>query len=269
MKNKYGGTALTTPKGLVFFDLDGTLLNAKSELDQEISEALESMKRRNIIPFVATGRSPIEIEHVLENSPIDSFITLNGQYIVYEGKEIYRSALPKNLISKLKATTDEYDFPLSMYTHDKIRTTKNTQTMITAYKNIHTDAPEVDETFHLNEEILMALIINDDSRYDDDFRSKFPELSFYRNTPYSVDTIIKNNSKATGIKELEKLLGFENVPTYAFGDGPNDREMIAYADYGIAMQNGVAEVKEVANYVTTASNLEGGIIEGLMKYNLI
>ena len=253
----------------MFFDLDGTLLNAKSELDQEISEALESMKRKNIIPFIATGRSPLEIEHVLENSPIDSFITLNGQYIVYEGKEVYRSAIPKKIINDLKSATDEYDFPLSLYTHDKIRTTKNSQTMITAYKNIHTDPPEVDALFHTTEEILMALIINDNPKYDDDFRSKFPELSFYRNTPYSVDTIIKNNSKATGIKELEKLLGLENIPTYAFGDGPNDREMIAYADYGIAMQNGVAEVKDVADYVTTSSNLEGGIIEGLMKYNLI
>lgn len=269
MNNKYGGTALTTPKGLVFFDLDGTLLNAKSELDQEISEALESMKRKNIIPFVATGRSPIEIEHVLENSPIDSFITLNGQYIVYEGKEIYRSAIPKKLLNELKSATDKYDFPLSMYTHDKIRTTKDTQTMITAYKNIHTKPPEVDAAFHLKEEVLMALIINDDPSYDEDFRSKFPQLSFYRNTPYSVDTIIKNNSKATGIKELEKLLGLENVPTYAFGDGPNDKEMIAYADYGIAMQNGVDEVKEVADYVTSFSNVEGGIIEGLTKYNLI
>ena len=253
----------------MFFDLDGTLLNAKSELDQEISEALESMKRKNIIPFIATGRSPLEIEHVLENSPIDSFITLNGQYIVYEGKEVYRSAIPQKIINDLKSATDEYDFPLSLYTHDKIRTTKNSQTMITAYKNIHTDPPEVDALFHTTEEILMALIINDNPKYDDDFRSKFPELSFYRNTPYSVDTIIKNNSKATGIKELEKLLGLENIPTYAFGDGPNDREMIAYADYGIAMQNGVAEVKDVADYVTTSSNLEGGIIEGLMKYNLI
>lgn len=260
---------MITPKGLVFFDLDGTLLNAKSELDQEISEALESMKQKGIIPFIATGRSPIEIEHVLENSPIDSFITLNGQYIVYEGKEIYRSVIPENLISELKMAADEYGFPLSMYTHDKIRTTKNNQTMITAYKNIHTEPPEVDEEFHMKEEVLMALIINDDSSHDEDFRSKFPELSFYRNTPYSVDTIIKNNSKATGIKELEALLGLENVPTYAFGDGPNDKEMIAYADYGIAMQNGVDEVKEVADYVTSSSNIEGGIIEGLMKYNLI
>ncbi|WP_255565908.1 HAD hydrolase family protein [Desemzia sp. RIT 804] len=192
----------------------------------------------------------------------------NGQYIVYEGKEVYRSAIPQKLMEKLKDTTDEYDFPLSMYTHNKIRTTKNSQTMITAYKNIHTTPPEVDEAFHLNEEVLMALIINDDARFDSDFRERFPELSFYRNTPYSVDTIIKNNSKATGIKELEKLLGFEDVPTFAFGDGPNDKEMIAYADYGIAMQNGVTEVKEIADYVTS-SNTEGGIIEGLKKFNLI
>ncbi|WP_255565907.1 HAD-IIB family hydrolase [Desemzia sp. RIT 804] len=74
---------MITPKGLVFFDLDGTLLNTKSELDREVSDALESMKQNNVIPFVATGRSPLEIKHVLENSPIDSFITLNGQWAIH------------------------------------------------------------------------------------------------------------------------------------------------------------------------------------------
>jgi len=256
------------PNGLVFFDLDGTLLNAQSQVDKEVSDALEKMKENNSIPFIATGRSPIEIEHVLETTPIDSFITLNGQYIVYEGKEVYRSEIPKRLISELKYTADKYELPLSMYNRDKIRTTKKNQTLLDAYHNIHTIPPEVDEKFYLKEEILMALLISEDTQYDDLFREKFPQLSFYRNTPYSLDTIIKNNSKATGIKELKILLGFEEVPVYAFGDGPNDKEMMEYADYGVAMENGVDEVKAVADYVTS-SNVAGGIIEGLMKYNLI
>lgn len=256
------------PDGLVFFDLDGTLLNAQSEVDKEVSDALEKMKQNNVIPFVATGRSPIEIKHVLDTTPIDSFISLNGQYIVYEGKEVYRSAIPERLLSELKYMTDEYDLPLSMYTSDKIRTTKQSQTVIDAYRNIHSTPPEMDEKLHLKEEVLMALVISDNPQHDNDFRAKFPQLSFYRNTPFSIDTIIKNNSKATGIKELEVLLGFEDIPVYAFGDGPNDREMVEYADYGIAMDNGVDEVKEVADYVTS-SNITGGIVEGLMKYNLI
>lgn len=256
------------PKGLVFFDLDGTLLNAQSKVDAEISVALETMKKNHVIPFVATGRSPLEIQHVLETTPIDSFITLNGQYIVYKGKEVYRSAIPQSLISELKYTTDEYNLPLSLYTSDKIRTTKKSQTLIDAYANIHTTPPEEDDQLHLKEEILMALVISDKPEYDAVFRAKFPQLSFYRNTPYSLDTIIKNNSKATGIKELQELLGLQETPIYAFGDGPNDKEMVEYADYGIAMQNGVEEVKAVANFVTS-SNIEGGIIEGLTKYHLI
>lgn len=44
----------------------------------------------------------------------------------------------------------------------------------------------------------------------------------------------------------------------AFGDEDNDIEMIKYASHGIAMNNGLQELKDVAND-TTYSNNEDGI----------
>ncbi|SJN26185.1 hypothetical protein FM115_03605 [Marinilactibacillus psychrotolerans 42ea] len=39
------------PKALVFFDLDGTLLNNHSELDQDVIEALEKLKVNKLDPI--------------------------------------------------------------------------------------------------------------------------------------------------------------------------------------------------------------------------
>lgn len=44
--------------------------------------------------------------------------------------------------------------------------------------------------------------------------------------------------------------------------------MIKYADYGIAMGNGIDSVKDAATYITT-ENVNGGIVNGLKHYNLI
>ena len=83
-----------------------------------------------------------------------------------------------------------------------------------------------------------------------------------------MDTIPRGNSKATGIKELMGKLAFEHLPTYAFGDGPNDIEMSDYVNYGVAMGNGLDILKDKATYVTS-SNTQGGVIEGLIYFGLI
>ena len=57
-------------------------------------------------------------------------------------------------------------------------------------------------------------------------------------------------------------------PVYAFGDGTNDLPMIEFADYSVAMGNGIDAVKEAATYVTT-ENVNGGIVNGLKHFNLI
>lgn len=256
------------PTALVFFDLDGTLLNEESMVDEEVKEALVQLKEKGAVPFIATGRSPIEIQHVLKDTVIDSYLTLNGQYIQFEGEEVYRSVIPKPLIERLKLMTREKNIPLSLYSSDKIRATFYNKTLKKAYNFIHENPPEIDNSIDEKEAILMMLLINEDSSIDQSFIDAFPELSFYRNTPYSVDTTIKGNSKATGIDALLDSIKMKDIPVYAFGDGSNDKEMLVRADYSVAMANGLDEVKEVADFVST-SNLDGGIIKGLKHFNLI
>ncbi|MDN6296061.1 MAG: Cof-type HAD-IIB family hydrolase [Alkalibacterium sp.] len=256
------------PNALVFFDLDGTLLNEESLVDEEVKEALVQLKEKGAIPFIATGRSPLEIQHVLKDTVIDSFLTLNGQYIQYEGKGVYRNTIPKTLVEGLKQMTGENEMALSLYTSDKIRATRNNPTLKKAYNFIHENPPEIDATLGEEEDVLMMLIINEDATLDQPYLDAFPELSFYRNTPYSMDTVIKGHSKATGIDALIEAIDMKDLPLYAFGDGSNDKEMIERVDYGVAMANGIEEVKNVADYITS-SNTEGGLIEGLKHYNLI
>ena len=142
------------PKALVFFDLDGTLLNDQSKIDSDVIDAIQTMKENNIIPFIATGRSPIEIQKIAKGSGIDSFIGLNGQIVQYEDKEVFRSVIAKDLLVELKKMADQVGLPLSYYSADAIRVSKITETVKDAYKFINEDTPQVDEHFYEKEEIL-------------------------------------------------------------------------------------------------------------------
>ena len=53
----------------------------------------------------------------------------------------------------------------------------------------------------------------------------------------------------------------------AFGDGTNDRKMLEKVGTGVAMANGVPEVKAAADYIT-ASNDEEGVARFIEKYVL-
>jgi hydroxymethylpyrimidine pyrophosphatase-like HAD family hydrolase len=54
----------------------------------------------------------------------------------------------------------------------------------------------------------------------------------------------------------------------AFGDGPNDFEMIEFAGTGVAMGNASDDLKELADYITDAVN-EDGVYNGMRHFGLI
>ena len=49
------------------------------------------------------------------------------------------------------------------------------------------------------------------------------------------------------MKVLLDYLGMEREDSIAFGDGPNDMEMIEFAYTGVAMGNAVDELKNIAD----------------------
>ena len=78
----------------------------------------------------------------------------------------------------------------------------------------------------------------------------------------------KGISKADGIRILLEELEIPLKNTYAFGDGPNDVEMLEYVEYGTAMGNAEKQVLEMAPY-RTEGMWEDGIYHALRRYGLI
>ena len=62
-----------------------------------------------------------------------------------------------------------------------------------------------------------------------------------------------------------KTVGIDRRNSVAFGDSPNDLEMLKFAGTGIAMGNAPGIVKSAADAVT-ASVSENGISAALRKY---
>ena len=254
------------PQALVFFDLDGTLLDAHSKITPEVAAAMAQLKKNNIIPVIATGRTNPEIIDIADAAGIDALITMNGQYVQIAGEEVYSDLIAPDVARRLRDAALKKGDELGFYNHKKIRVTAHTETLIKAYEFIHSAIPEVDPDFFEKEPLNMLLVLSTEG--DDYYFDAFPELRFFRNGPDSIDTISADGSKGHGIKKLIENMGFEGVPTYGFGDGPNDIDLLSACDTKVAMGNARPELMALADFVTH-KNTEGGIVYGLQHFGLI
>ncbi|MDT2806352.1 Cof-type HAD-IIB family hydrolase [Vagococcus lutrae] len=253
-------------KGFAFFDLDGTLLNHQSEVDEQVASALVALKNNGIIPVIATGRTNTEIQHVLDDTVIESSITMNGQYVLFEGEEIYSDLISSDVVDKMLQKTAEKGHQLGLYNEKGITISEQTPAVKVAYEYIHQGMPEENAKRHWEEPINMMLIIGKDQ--DAFYHKHFPELTFFRNGPYTIDVISKGGSKGRGVAKFVEHIGLTDIPTYGFGDGPNDMDLLAACDYKIAMGNAIPSLKEQADFVTKA-NTDNGIVHALKHFNLI
>lgn len=256
------------PQAITFFDLDGTLLNEHSQITPAIAEAMAQLKRNNVLPVIATGRTNPEIEEISQQSGISSLITMNGQYIQVEGAEVYSDIIATPVIERMLAATKANGHQLGFYNHRKIRVTGHTENLIAAYEFIHSPVPIIDEDFYLKEPINMLLVLSEKGPEDEKYLQDFPELRFFRNGPHSIDTIAHDGSKGHGVKKLLEVMGYEDVPTYGFGDGPNDLDLLNACDVKIAMGNAQPQLKALADFVTK-ENTQGGIIHALQEFKLL
>jgi len=91
--------------------------------------------------------------------------------------------------------------------------------------------------------------------------------SISRSLPYFLEVMPHGINKASCLEKLLNLLGLNRAEMVACGDGYNDIKMIQLAGLGVAMENAVDDLKNVADYVTK-SNDDNGIAHVIEKFIL-
>ena len=71
-------------------------------------------------------------------------------------------------------------------------------------------------------------------------------LTISKSLPYFLEFTALGITKAAGMDFLAGRMGFTPEQTIAFGDGENDVELVAWAGFGVAVENAHERVKAVA-----------------------
>ncbi|EHJ55978.1 cof-like hydrolase [Streptococcus urinalis FB127-CNA-2] len=255
-------------KGIVFFDLDGTLLNSDSHISTDNQLALKQLKANGYLPVIATGRSIIEISDIIQESGINSVAMLNGMVVQVDGKIVFEESISPQDISKALKIAESLGEGIAYYTPEKIIISTDSPGLKAHFHYFNGQLPKIDHDFYLHKAVNMILVGGSQKENDHLFPEAISELRFLRNSPYSIDVVKKGFHKGTGVAIIKDKLNANQLPTYAFGDGANDIDLLKAVDFPIAMANAIQELKEMAVFETHDHN-QDGIRYGLEHFGLI
>lgn len=247
---------------IVFFDIDGTLLDHEKRIPSSTKEAVRRLQEKGVHVAIATGRAPFMFEDVRKELNIHNFVSFNGQYVVFEDEVIYKNPLPADKLHEFTMFAAKAGYPLVYLNEEEMRASVESHHFVKeSLGSLFFDHPSFQPDFYQNRDIYQTLLFCEAGE-EQAFLNDYPQFHFIRWHAYSMDIIPNGGSKAKGIERFIERLGFKHNQVYAFGDGLNDMEMIREVGTGIAMGNGHEDLKKAAKYVTK-DVAKDGIFHGL------
>ncbi|GKU77901.1 Cof-type HAD-IIB family hydrolase [Paenibacillus sp. L3-i20] len=253
---------------IVFFDIDGTLVNEEKEIPNDTLQAIRELKENGIEPVIATGRAPYFIKPLAEQLGIESYVCLNGGYVVYKGQLLYKRVMDKSSLEALVGLAGEHNHGLVFEgEHNYFRDKDDHPNITEAVLSLKVDFPDYNPNFWQTDEIFQVFL-HCESHEEHLYETIKSHFTLIRWHAKAMDVLPLGGSKAQGIEAMLKKLEYSAEDAVAFGDGLNDKEMLEYVGFGVAMGNSHPELLPYANYVTTHVD-EKGIRNGLIKAGLL
>lgn len=254
----------TKNKGIVFFDLDGTLLdNRKDMIPQSALRALRLLKQNGYVVALSTGRdmdNHYSKKYQMQVEP-DAIVHLNGIKITVGDQFLFDHYMDEKLLGEIAAYAKAHDicFGTTVGKEDFYTVPRKRSHADAVYnKYIQRNYVPFDEIFRRGLRVRGLSYAGDLAREKAVIEARFPEIRLIGFTSQEgADVVERGYSKAEGMKKVCAYYGLDAKKAYAFGDSLNDMEIIKAVGCGIAMGNAVPELKAGADYVTDPIDQDG------------
>lgn len=238
-----------------FIDYDNTIFSHRTgTIPGSALDALVRLKQAEYKVFIASGRSfRGDLSSVFDyRFAPDGLVSANGAIVEAEGKVLWEAFFDLEIQRRLFDYVREKDYCL-MANYQKTWYTSNLRRFLS-----RPDAPKSPELplggdafLSLYDKPLTAFFLQEDSEAMQDIAQHFPELKLLRMSDDAggADIVLRENSKANGIRRVLDYYHAAPSDIVAIGDSMNDLEMIRFAGLGIAMGNAMQAVRNAADYV--------------------
>ena len=214
--------------------------------------------------IVATGRMVQSARRVLEPAGSTApLVCYQGAAVISpDGTWLLHEPIPLLLAREAIEAVQAEGYGLNVYVDDELyvsEVTPEAERYATFQQiELHTVGSILD---WLDRPPTKLVVIGDPHALDElgvRMRKQFDgRLWVTKSLPFFLEFADEGISKASGMGFLAERLGFSRERTVAFGDGENDLDLIEWGGFGVAVENAVPLVKEIADWVCPPAAEEG------------
>jgi Cof subfamily protein (haloacid dehalogenase superfamily) len=266
---------------LVALDLDGTLLDPRGDLRDDVRQAVAALQQR-VRVVVCTGRRFRTALPVIDRLGLTGAVVVHNGAVVKEisdGKTLQHAYVPQTLYTAVLTLmrlhgpplvyVDSYHEGIDMLTEGIARAHAFQREYLVDHGEHAREVGDLAASRH-SEVIMLSTMADEDSLGRLQRRAQRELGAAVRmhrliNKNYQgqiLEFLSPASGKWTALARLAASAGIPASEIAAVGDDTNDVEMIAGAGLGIAMGNAVPEALAVARKVVR-SNAEAGVVEAI------
>lgn len=266
---------------ILFVDMDATLLNDDKTVSARNKEAIQKMLGAGHYIALATGRS-VESGRVVAR---ELGLTRPGCYMVaFNGAVLYdcaadrallKRSIPIDVVEGIFDRAAKAGIYAQTYNSTDVITRRHTKELDYYLKRsgmAYKISPNVLDMLKEEPQKVLLIDLKDKKRLlkfqNDHLRWEQGKCNSFFSCRQYLEYCPINTSKGTCVEYLRNMLNMPMESTIAVGDEQNDISMLKAAHMGIAMKNGIQEVKNAADYVTEQDNNHDAIAEVIEKFIL-
>ncbi|MCL2628536.1 MAG: Cof-type HAD-IIB family hydrolase [Oscillospiraceae bacterium] len=257
---------------LIASDMDGTLVNSKSELTQRTKDAIVSTVKAGALFVTATGRPFCNIKNVnslfTEHQDMP-FIVFNGA-AAYMGKSellLFERFLDFELAKEAFDIGQQLGIAQITWTGSRLWCNRICDETL-KYRNF-SDSPDlaltaVSDLADIKDEVpgfSKVLWIADPAEIKEHqvkMSAHFADkLNCFSSMAHFLEFVSPAAGKGSALAEVGKLFNIDSSEMIAVGDAFNDVSMLEYAGFSVAMDNAHDDIKAMCDYVTLSNDNDG------------
>ena len=246
-----------TPVKIIFFDIDGTLLNPQTGcVSEKTVLTLSRLHKRGIRICISTDRAPSEVPD-FGSLKFDAYCTYNGSLCYTDSEVLHSNPIAPEDVAQVLENAAGIGRPVSVAGRDRLAANGLDPDLADYYRlaNLElTVAPDFDDACREDVyQILIGCRQTDHAALVKRTNGVKIAVSWDR----AVDVIPANSGKGTAIARVLSHFGLDASQSMAFGDSLNDLEMLRTVGVGVAMGNAKPQLKAIADDVCGAVSEDG------------
>lgn len=256
---------------IVFLDVDGTVMDDWGVIHPSTRTACAQARERGHLLYLCTGRTTVELDHIVSGIATDGYIGAAGAVINVEGEIVRVRAFRPDILADIVGYLADHGARFYLQTDTSLiagpgfmdaltelvdaelarHPTPGLKDRLADYLTLFDQGPTA------RDDVLKLGFLAGHSMDMDDAAARFagradlvgPTVPLFG--PGSGEFLQHGLHKASAIAWLLDRLGLDRADTVGIGDSSNDMEMLEYCAVGVAMGNATDEAKAAADFVTT------------------